>query len=384
MREILRDHGSNPNAECTMLNAQASNVFWADAACALRHWALAIEVLSRRDMSQIDDLLTRWTGAGLLDEATAERIRTFEAEREDAAAAAMADAAGHRIRRADARRRRPAVRVVALGRARSLAALRARARTRRAVSRRRRGGGRSRTDAVRRPPWRRHDLARRRHLSVRPDLQHGRALARWRDALGARRLAGLAGAASRHTTVPRRAADAGVAASANGSLSSNAPTGDVWDNEPMLPAALVLLALTYFTRPRTPTRAVVTCWSGLAGSRWSRRCCCLAITSVRPCPDGRRDHRAAGRGLGRSRSARLSCWPCSGGAPPPGSTRAPPLGCSCFCGSRPSVRNCCCTAGGRSARSASSCGASSSGGRNGSISAPPCLASPCCSSTFRA
>ena len=33
-------------------------------------------------MNQIDDLLTRWTGAGLLDEAVAARIRAFETERE--------------------------------------------------------------------------------------------------------------------------------------------------------------------------------------------------------------------------------------------------------------------------------------------------------------
>jgi len=33
-------------------------------------------------MNQIDDLLTRWTGAGLLDDAVAARIRAFEAERE--------------------------------------------------------------------------------------------------------------------------------------------------------------------------------------------------------------------------------------------------------------------------------------------------------------
>ena len=33
-------------------------------------------------MDQINDLLTRWTGAGLLDEASAARIRAFEAERE--------------------------------------------------------------------------------------------------------------------------------------------------------------------------------------------------------------------------------------------------------------------------------------------------------------
>ena len=216
-------------------------------------------------MNQIDDLLTRWTGAGLLDEASAERIRTFEAEREAPpqlrwpmrlaigfgalllAAGVLLFVSSHWDALAPSQRFALVLALVALFHAAGAAA------------------------ADRAPT-----LSEGLHAIGTISLGAGIFLSgqifnmaeHWPGgvmlwALGA----WLAWLVLRHETQRTLAALLTPAwLASEWIVVLDRAHRYVWDNEPLLPAGLVLLALTYFTRPRTPTpgRDVLVWLGGIA------------------------------------------------------------------------------------------------------------------------